>query len=291
MSEEDLQVLLSESAAKAIHKKWVDTLQARLVEYQIKASTPAKHLPQDMPDVGREHPDESPHLPALPCHTRGKASRSLQFTTHRHTDKRSAAKENIGVNGQQQLEGYRRASTGDKAPVHQRKRRRRPKRTSGVAARQGREEQLFAGEDKVTYDDIRSEAALHAKLRSEAFQKATHAWAKRQGEMAAFYAQQGHMHTKHMQEANQRAAALILKTQGAQQNRVDLHGLYVKEALETIEERIQNGEPGSVLYVITGKGSHSRDGQARIKPAVLRYLQEHHIRCQELNAGMLQVTL
>ena len=90
----------------------------------------------------------------------------------------------------------------------------------------------------------------------------------------------------------------LLVSRGAQHNRVDLHGLYVKEALETIEERIQNGEPGklclheslcvsmhmcvcvgSVLYVITGKGSHSRDGQARIKPAVLRYLQEHHIRC------------
>lgn len=45
-------------------------------------------------------------------------------------------------------------------------------------------------EDRPTYDDLRAEAALHAKLRSEAFQKAARARSLKQGEVASFYAQQ-----------------------------------------------------------------------------------------------------
>lgn len=84
----------------------------------------------------------------------------------------------------------------------------------------------------VSYDDLRAEAALHAQMRAEAFQKASHAWRKKQGELAAFYAQQvcllplpipvfhdpfpipqGHMHTERMNEANERAAKCILQYQ------------------------------------------------------------------------------
>ena len=98
-------------------------------------------------------------------------------------------------------------------------------------------------EEQPSYDDLRAEAALHAKLRSEAFQKAAHARSLRQGEVAFFYAQQvraernwcllkdigvisplppslppslcgqGHSHTEKMKEANMRAADLILKLQ------------------------------------------------------------------------------
>ena len=43
-------------------------------------------------------------------------------------------------------------------------------------------------EDSPSYDDLRAEAALHAKLRSEAFQKAARARSLRQGEVAVYYA-------------------------------------------------------------------------------------------------------
>ena len=42
----------------------------------------------------------------------------------------------------------------------------------------------------LSYEDIRAEAALHAKLRAECFQKAAKAHSNRQGELAVFYAQQ-----------------------------------------------------------------------------------------------------
>ena len=40
------------------------------------------------------------------------------------------------------------------------------------------------------YNDLRAEAAIHAKLRAEAFQKAAEARGRKQGELAMHYAQQ-----------------------------------------------------------------------------------------------------
>ena len=41
-----------------------------------------------------------------------------------------------------------------------------------------------------SYEEIRAEAAVHARLRVESFQKAAEARSKKQGDLAVFYAQQ-----------------------------------------------------------------------------------------------------
>lgn len=48
-------------------------------------------------------------------------------------------------------------------------------------------EQDFSG---LSYNSLRAEAALHAKLRGESFQKAVHARSKKQYDVASYYAQQ-----------------------------------------------------------------------------------------------------
>lgn len=57
---------------------------------------------------------------------------------------------------------------------------------------------------------------------------------------------------------------------------IDLHGLYVKEAIEQTEKAIANGQRSGLeeLRVITGKGIHSRNHQAKIKPAVAELMQK-----------------
>jgi len=45
-------------------------------------------------------------------------------------------------------------------------------------------------EGEPTYEELRAEAALHAKLRAETFQKAASAHAKKQYDLASFYARQ-----------------------------------------------------------------------------------------------------
>ncbi|XP_048450754.1 NEDD4-binding protein 2-like, partial [Rhincodon typus] len=96
----------------------------------------------------------------------------------------------------------------------------------------------------------------------------------------------GHLHGEKMKEANHRAAVKILKQVNVSllpQNVLDLHGLHVEEAqyhlekvlFEKIDEYQRKGGK-SYLTVITGRGSHSQGGIARIKPAVIDYLKSHN---------------
>lgn len=51
---------------------------------------------------------------------------------------------------------------------------------------------------------------------------------------------------------------------------IDLHGLYVKEAIERTEKAIAEGQRQGMeeMRVIVGKGIHSQGHVAKIKPAV-----------------------
>ena len=60
------------------------------------------------------------------------------------------------------------------------------------------------------------------------------------------------------------------------QDTIDLHGLYVKEALERTELAIQQAQSAgqSELRIIVGKGIHSQGHVAKIKPAVEEMMQK-----------------
>lgn len=63
-------------------------------------------------------------------------------------------------------------------------------------------------------------------------------------------------------------------------SRIDLHGLRVLEALEKVREHLalcrQHGVERTTI--ITGKGLHSVDGVAKIRPQVEQLLQESQVR-------------
>lgn len=76
---------------------------------------------------------------------------------------------------------------------------------------------------------------------------------------------------------------------------VDLHGLYVAEAVTMVSLVLQrlawmcHGQWN--FTIITGKGLHSPDGIPRIKPAVMEWLKYHNIgyNVMEDNEGRLVV--
>lgn len=70
---------------------------------------------------------------------------------------------------------------------------------------------------------------------------------------------------------------------------IDLHGLYVNEALGYLQQRLKIMDRGDKLDVITGAGHHSDDHIAKIKPAVVDLLKKKRLRYEELNAGELRV--
>uniref|UniRef100_A0A3Q2I651 NEDD4 binding protein 2 n=1 Tax=Equus caballus TaxID=9796 RepID=A0A3Q2I651_HORSE len=151
------------------------------------------------------------------------------------------------------------------------------------------------------YDDYRAEAFLHQQKRMECYSKAKEAYRMGKKNVATFYAQQGSLHEQKMKEANHLAAVEIFEKVNASllpQNVLDLHGLHVDEAIEHLMTVLQQkteefeqsgGKP--YLSVITGRGSHSQGGVARIKPAVIKYLTSHSFRFSEIKPGCLKVML
>ncbi|XP_060680660.1 NEDD4-binding protein 2 isoform X1 [Hemiscyllium ocellatum] len=162
-------------------------------------------------------------------------------------------------------------------------------------------ERTFQDAEFPNYEDFRAEAVLHRRKQQECFSKAAEAYRRGMKPVATFYAQQGHLHGEKMKQANHRAAVKILKQVNVSllpQNVLDLHGLHVEEAqyhlekvlFEKIDEYQQKGGK-SYLTVITGRGSHSQGGVARIKPAVIDYLKTHNFRFTELQQGVVKIKL
>uniref|UniRef100_A0A4W3IM91 Smr domain-containing protein n=1 Tax=Callorhinchus milii TaxID=7868 RepID=A0A4W3IM91_CALMI len=162
-------------------------------------------------------------------------------------------------------------------------------------------EYLFQDIEYPDYVDFRAEASVHRRKQQECFSKAAEAHQRGLKEVATHYAQQGHLHGEKMKEANHRAAVRIFDQVNASllpNNVLDLHGLHVNEALyhlknvllEKLHEHQQKGGK-SFLSVITGRGNHSQGGVARLKPAVIEYLNSQNFRFKEPQPGVIHVLL
>ncbi|PIL34161.1 hypothetical protein GSI_03872 [Ganoderma sinense ZZ0214-1] len=91
----------------------------------------------------------------------------------------------------------------------------------------------------------------------------------------------------------------ILTAYGAEQDsgpgEVDLHGLYVKEAIRFTDKSIAEARArgDSQIRFIVGKGLHSANHVAKLKPAIEELMQKHGLVAEldEHNAGVLIVSL
>lgn len=76
---------------------------------------------------------------------------------------------------------------------------------------------------------------------------------------------------------------------------MDLHGLFVEEALRETEGAIGNARSQHLtqLRLITGKGSHSPQSISRLKPAIEELMRRENLRArlEEGNSGVLVVEL
>ncbi|XP_009488912.1 NEDD4-binding protein 2 [Pelecanus crispus] len=161
--------------------------------------------------------------------------------------------------------------------------------------------EIFQDFEYPQYDDLRAEAFCHQQKRQECLKKAGEAYRMGMKPVAAFYAHQGRLHEQKMKEANHAAAVQIFEKVNASllpMNVLDLHGLHVDEAVNQLSRVLQEkseeyqqtgGKP--YLSVITGRGSHSQGGVARIRPAAIRYLTSHNFRFTEIKPGCLKVML
>ncbi|KNG81147.1 smr family protein [Aspergillus nomiae NRRL 13137] len=148
------------------------------------------------------------------------------------------------------------------------------------------------------YDRLRGLAREEAQKRNSCFQRSQEAYSEGDGAMAKELSEQGKAHGRKMAEYNKQASEFIFRENNAEgrvePDTIDLHGQFVEEAEEILEERIkyarQHGQ--THLHVIVGKGNHSANHVQKIKPRVEQVCRELGLQyATEENAGRIYVNL
>ncbi|GFR89581.1 NEDD4-binding protein [Elysia marginata] len=77
---------------------------------------------------------------------------------------------------------------------------------------------------------------------------------------------------------------------------IDLHGLYRPKALAEVRDFLDRKErkyriQTRYVFIITGRGNHSKDGKPVLKPAVEEFLTNNDYNFEFANPGMIKVDL
>ncbi|RDW85644.1 hypothetical protein BP5796_03969 [Coleophoma crateriformis] len=151
--------------------------------------------------------------------------------------------------------------------------------------------------------DASAAASAYRATRNDAFAKASTAWRKGKsdhlmGAAAAYYADLGKEYDVRAKSAESAAADALVATQSSW-DLLDLHGVNVKDAIRISRERVTtwwhglgdariSGRAGS-YKIVTGLGIHSKEGKARLGPAVAKMLMREGWKV-EVGQGTVLVT-
>jgi len=124
------------------------------------------------------------------------------------------------------------------------------------------------------------------------------AYSSGDGAGAKHLSEEGKAHGRKMDEYNKQASEFIFRENNApgrvEADTIDLHGQFVEEAEEILEERIKYAKAHGQnhLHVIVGKGNHSANHIQKIKPRVEQVCRELGLQYStEENAGRIYVNL
>jgi len=153
-----------------------------------------------------------------------------------------------------------------------------------------------------SYETLRSAAVEHVQRRKEFYTKAQQANRHGMAGVAAFYIHRASEETQQIKDANRVAGERLSRwrlQEFYQTHKLDLHGLHVDEALQLfkqIEEDFFEGNrriKAKSIEIITGYGKNSvyGGGHAKIRPAIVRYLQQRNYKYSEPNRAVILVCL
>jgi DNA-nicking Smr family endonuclease len=155
-----------------------------------------------------------------------------------------------------------------------------------------------SADTEAEYDRLRGLAREEAGKRSSCFDRAHQAYESGDGGRAHELSEEGKQHAAKMEQYNRQARDYIFRANNESGrvagDTIDLHGLYVEEAEDVLEERIKaaraRGE--THLHVIVGKGNHSTNHVQKIKPRVEQVCRELGLQYRtEANEGRMYVNL
>ncbi|XP_060175029.1 SMR domain-containing protein At5g58720 [Lycium barbarum] len=146
------------------------------------------------------------------------------------------------------------------------------------------------------YQLYRETAKQHWESMRSHFQKATTAFSNGQKEHAAYLADQGRLHNRKAQEADEKASRDIFAARNKNIENmitIDLHGQHVKPAMRLLKLHLLFGafvRSVRLFRVITGCGAHGL-GKSKLKNSVIELLKKERIEWTEENRGMLLIKL
>ncbi|KAJ6261308.1 hypothetical protein Dda_3977 [Drechslerella dactyloides] len=154
---------------------------------------------------------------------------------------------------------------------------------------------------KLSYKAATLAATDHAVARSEAYNKASAAYRRSKsdhlmGAVATYYAEEGKTHDTRLKAYSDMAAEALV-AENSSEYTLDLHGVTVAQALKITNERVTswwvrtNSTDDKALtpfHIITGIGSHSKNGESRIGPAVSKMLMKGNWKI-EIRTGNIRV--
>jgi len=130
------------------------------------------------------------------------------------------------------------------------------------------------------------------------FERSHAAYESGDGAGAKTLSQEGHALQAEARRLDAQAAEWIFRKNnegrdGTRPREVDLHGLFVKEAVEKTEGAVREAkrEGEREVRLIVGKGLHSENHSAKIKPAIEELMQKENLAAEidPSNAGVLIV--
>ncbi|KAG8980651.1 hypothetical protein FRB90_007574, partial [Tulasnella sp. 427] len=147
------------------------------------------------------------------------------------------------------------------------------------------------------YKNLRSQAHSEGDAMARCFRESQEAYRNGDGGRAKELSTEGKRHQAEMERLNREASDWIFEQNNLDSaaDEVDLHGLYVKEAIDHTEKAILAAQSrgDTQIRVIVGKGLHSQGSVAKLKPAIEDLMAKHQLACNldPHNAGVLIVAL
>lgn len=135
------------------------------------------------------------------------------------------------------------------------------------------------------FEHYRDQAKELAEMRDKYLKLSQEAYRKGNKQQAKDFSITGKNYAKKMDLANRTAAQSIYAYHNATDkrspNEIDLHGLFVSEAIEYLELKVAKfqSENKCDLIVIVGRGIHSKTGP-KIRPAVIKYAEKQKMNYQ-----------
>ncbi|KAL2137357.1 hypothetical protein VTI74DRAFT_3297 [Chaetomium olivicolor] len=148
------------------------------------------------------------------------------------------------------------------------------------------------------YDRLRELARAEGDRKKDCFDRAHEAYERGDGAAAKELSEEGKRHQRKQAEYNKQASEFIFRENNAPgriaEDTIDLHGQFVEEAEDILEERIRYARSTGQthLHVIVGKGNHSTGHVQKLKPRVEQLCRELGLDyATEENEGRIYVNL